>query len=205
MASPPTTQDLLECMDDGSWLKVVLHFEGRNLPAELPVGGEDGATFLAALESLVADTARGSGGGAAPSPAEKNSASQEFDFFSVSSSNANGAASHHPQPLSAPAVLAAAKRDGMVLAARRGAATAADSSHDGSSKPALIAEKGISLTVDVTPSCSILLNGGVDYDLPTALAELIDNSIAALDSPTTSATNEGIRSKVRVTLLVCHV
>ena len=102
-------------------------------------------------------------------------------------------------------MLAAAKRDGMVLAARRGAATAADSSHDGSSKPALIAEKGISLTVDVTPSCSILLNGGVDYDLPTALAELIDNSIAALDSPTTSATNEVIRSKVRVTLLVCHV
>ncbi len=52
--------------------------------------------------------------------------------------------------------------------------------------------------MDVTPSCSILLNGGIDYDLPTDLAELVDNAIAALEP--SSAQGHGSHRTNRISI-----
>ena len=177
MTSPPNTQDMLACMND-ALVQVAVYFEGKTKEVEVPCGGADGQLFLSELRDVVED---GGAGGASSSAAASSAA---INFFSVGPQRlgvGNGELGKNvdpggARPLSAAAALAAARRDGMLVAARCG---------DDREAPAkrLIADEGIEVTVDVTPSCSILLNGGVDYDLPTALAELVDNSIAALGSP----------------------
>lgn len=162
-----TTQEL-EQLEDSMFFKTTIHFEGRDLQFELPVNLSDEKLHALVLSELVAASST-------------SSAEDEYLIFGVSAAGSSSSTVTLPslgdtsstsslRPLGPPDIREAIQRDGMLLGVRR-------SQHASS----LLEGAGIKQTVDVTPSCSILLNGGVDYDLPTALAELVDNAIAALE------------------------
>ena len=53
----------------------------------------------------------------------------------------------------------------------------------------------VQLEVDITPSTSVLTDSGTDYDMPSALAELVDNAISA----TAANAAEGRARRVEIT------
>ena len=171
-----TTQELLEGLNDVEMIQVVVHFEGTDTALELPASLGDKQLFDLIRSSVVSS---------ATSTAHEVRPVNETEVMLYSVGTSGGS---DPAPLSAESLRKVAGSEGMLLAVR---ATNSGNQENGSGSlenhlsqsygPApLLSGAGMRLKVDVTPSCSILLNGGIDYDLPTAIAELVDNSIAAL-------------------------
>ena len=170
--SPVNTQDLMDAMET-HMLQVSVHFEGRDVSVEVPASVSDEQLKRMLQDEVVLLTTG------------QQCDTADILLFSVSGGGCGdgGCPGMKKSPLSGSGVREAVSHDGMILAARRGCGSGNGGPGGGDPDGGLLKGGGMRLTVDVTPSCSILLNGGVDYDLPTALAELVDNAIAALDPP----------------------
>jgi hypothetical protein len=170
------TQELLDGFNEVEMIQVIVQFEGNETTLELPSHMGDKQLFDLIRSSVVSS---------ATSTAQELEPINDTEIRLYSVGTSGGI---DPAPLRSESLRQVAANEGMLLAVR---ATNGGNAESGSgiiennlsqsnASVSLLSGVGMRLKVDVTPSCSILLNGGIDYDLPTAIAELVDNSIAAL-------------------------
>lgn len=139
MASPLTSQDFAQMGD--AFINVTVHFEGKDRMMEFPCNLDDQSIFSLVLEEI--------------SEMDRNKPTSEvvdrveamYVLFSVSGSDTISDIPNR-SPLNASEIRSVVLRDGMLLGAKRG--TLSQNADAG-----LLANGGMKLTVDVTPSCSV--------------------------------------------------